>query len=127
MILTVFYSFNYFSEGFVKGFTISDITIILSWISPFPASSLFFLPLKITEPPVLKFLRGHRKRVAVWNGRSTYWRCSVKKGVLKNFAKFTQRNPVPESFFNKVADLRPATLLKKKLWHRCFPVILQNV
>ena len=37
----------------------------------------------------------------------------MQKGVLKNFTKF---------FFNKVADLKPATLLKKKLWHRCFPV-----
>ena len=25
-------------------------------------------------------------------------------------------------FFNKVASLRPATLSKKRLWHRCFPV-----
>ena len=25
-------------------------------------------------------------------------------------------------FFNKVADLRPATLLRKRFWHRCFPV-----
>ena len=24
-------------------------------------------------------------------------------------------------FFKKVAGLRPATLLKKRLWHRCFP------
>ena len=45
----------------------------------------------------------------------------VKKGVLKNFAKFTGK-PVPEPIFNKVAGLRPATLLKKILWHRCFPV-----
>ena len=29
---------------------------------------------------------------------------------------------MPESLFNKVADLRPATLLKKRLRHRCFPV-----
>ena len=29
---------------------------------------------------------------------------------------------MPESLFNKVADLRPATLLKKGLWGRCFPV-----
>ena len=27
-----------------------------------------------------------------------------------------------ESLFNKVADLRPATLLKKRLWHKSFPV-----
>ena len=25
-------------------------------------------------------------------------------------------------FFNKVADLRPENLLKKRLWHNCFPV-----
>ena len=25
-------------------------------------------------------------------------------------------------FFNKVADLRPVTLLTKRLWYRCFPV-----
>ena len=25
-------------------------------------------------------------------------------------------------FFKKVAGIRPATLLKKRLWHRCFPV-----
>ena len=25
-------------------------------------------------------------------------------------------------FFNKIAGLRPATLLKKRLWHKCFPV-----
>ena len=29
---------------------------------------------------------------------------------------------MPESLFNKAAGLRPATLLKKRLWHRCFPV-----
>ena len=26
------------------------------------------------------------------------------------------------SFFNKVTGLRPVTLLKKRLWHRCLPV-----
>ena len=29
---------------------------------------------------------------------------------------------MPESYFNKIAGLMPATLLKKRLWHRCFPV-----
>ena len=42
-----------------------------------------------------------------------------KKGVLKNFAKFTEKHLCQSLFFNKV---RPATLLKKRLWHRCFPV-----
>ena len=44
-----------------------------------------------------------------------------KKGVLRNFAKFTGK-PAPESLFDKVASLRPGSLLKKRLWHRCFPV-----
>ena len=39
------------------------------------------------------------------------------KDVLRNFTKF---------FFNKVAGLMPATLLKKRLWHRCFPVNLEK-
>ena len=45
-----------------------------------------------------------------------------KIGVLRNFAKFTGKHPCQSLLFNKVADLRPATLLKKRLWHRCFPV-----
>ena len=40
--------------------------------------------------------------------------CCVKKGVLKKFAKFTGRHLCQSIFFNKVADLRPATLLKKE-------------
>ena len=29
---------------------------------------------------------------------------------------------MPEPLFYKVVGLRPATLLKKRLWHWCFPV-----
>ena len=57
-----------------------------------------------------------------------------RKGVLKNFSKITkflkisqkfrkisQKSLLRQSlFFNKIS--RPATLLKKRLWHRCFPV-----
>ena len=38
------------------------------------------------------------------------------------FAKFTGKHLCQSLFFNKVAGLRPATLLKKRLRHRCFPV-----
>ena len=44
------------------------------------------------------------------------------KGVLKYFAKFTGKHLCQSLFFNKAAGLRAATLLKKKLWHRSFPV-----
>ena len=43
-----------------------------------------------------------------------------KKGVLRNFAKFTGKHLCQSLFFNKVEDLRPATLLKKRLLHRFF-------
>ena len=43
-----------------------------------------------------------------------------KIGVLRNFAKFTGKHLCLSFFFNKTAGLRPATLLKKRLWHRCF-------
>ena len=45
-----------------------------------------------------------------------------RKGVLRNFAKFTGKHMCQSLFFNKVERLRPATLLKKRLLHRCFPV-----
>ena len=46
----------------------------------------------------------------------------MRKVVLRNFAKFTRKPLYKGLFFNKVAGLRPGTLLKKKFWHRCFPV-----
>ena len=66
-----------------------------------------------------------------------------KKAVPKNFAKFTGKHLcrslcfnikvaglVLESLFNKIAGLKAkkrlqhqaCNLLKKRLWHRCFPV-----
>ena len=45
-----------------------------------------------------------------------------KKGGLKNFTKFTTKHLCHSPFFNKVAGLRPTTLLKKRLWHRFFLV-----
>ena len=43
-----------------------------------------------------------------------------KKGVFRNFAKFTGKQLSQNLFFNKVTGLKPATSLKKRLWHRCF-------
>ena len=44
-----------------------------------------------------------------------------KKGILKNSTKFTWKYLCQSLFFNKIAGLRPATLLIKRQWHRCFP------
>ena len=54
--------------------------------------------------------------------RSSRSKIFCKKGVLKIFRKFTGKHLYHSFFFNKVAGLRPATLLRKRLWHRCFPV-----
>ena len=54
--------------------------------------------------------------------RSSHRRYSLKKGVSKNFAKFKEEHLVLQSLCNKVAGLRSATLLKKRLQHMCFPV-----
>ena len=54
--------------------------------------------------------------------RSSCSEVFCKKGVLRNFAKFTGKHLCQSLFFNKVAGLRPAILLKERLWHRCFPV-----
>ena len=51
--------------------------------------------------------------------RSSHRRCSVKKCVLENWAKFTGKHLCQYFFFNKVAGL---TLLKKRIWHSYFSV-----
>ena len=49
--------------------------------------------------------------------RSSHRRYFVRKGVLRNFPKFTGKYLYQSLFFNKVAGLR-----RKRLWHRCFPM-----
>ena len=53
--------------------------------------------------------------------RRSQRRYSVKNGVIKNFGKFTGQH-LCHSLFNKVTGIKPATLLKRRLWHRFFPV-----
>ena len=43
-----------------------------------------------------------------------------RKGALRNFAKFIGNTSARDYFLIKLPQ--PATLLKKSLWHRCFPV-----
>ena len=50
--------------------------------------------------------------------RSSRREVFCKKGVLRNFRKFTGKYLCQSLFFNKVAGM----MLKMRLWHRCFPV-----
>ena len=47
--------------------------------------------------------------------RSSRPEAFCRKGVLRNFVKFTGRQLCQSLFLNKVTGLRPATLLKKGL------------
>ena len=47
--------------------------------------------------------------------RNSHQRCSVRKSVIRSFAKFTGKHLCQSLFFNKVAGLRPANLFKKRL------------
>ena len=53
------------------------------------------------------------KRTVTIHYRSSQQKCSVSRGILANFEKFT-KTPTPE--------LQPATLLKKIPWYKCFPM-----
>ena len=75
-----------------------------------------------------KLVRFHVKISLVWNVanfikidcyslllfRRSHWRCSLKIGVLKNFAKFTGKHLYQSLFFSKVPSLKHAILLRKK-------------
>ena len=60
--------------------------------------------------------------ISGFTSRSSHRKCSMKKGVHKNFAKFTGKHLCQSLFFKNVAGFRRATLLKKKLWNKCFLV-----
>ena len=51
--------------------------------------------------------------------RNSHQRCSIKIGVLKNYANFTRKHLYRSLFFS---GLRPAVLIKKRPRHKCFPV-----
>ena len=43
-----------------------------------------------------------------------------KKGVFKNFAKFTAKQLCRSFFFDKISGIKPPTLLKRRLRRGCF-------
>ena len=78
-----------------------------------------FFPVLLTRSLPMTFVLVIIRRIYLY--KSSRPEVFFKKGVLKNFTKFTGKHLCQSLFFNKVAG-RPATLLKKRLWHRCFPV-----
>ena len=81
---------------------------------PFCIASFISLSLKHIGAELSVF--GHFVGLALkgLKPRSSRPEVFCKKGVLRNFAKFTRKHLCQGLFFNKVASLR--------LWHKCFPV-----
>ena len=73
----------------------------------------------------LKMKRVSKEAPPAWKLKIVYFRssrpeCSVKEVFLETSQNLQENTCVRDSFFNKVVDLRPATLLKKRLRRRCF-------
>ena len=103
----------YFTFG-TTNFVILIFSKLLSFRGVFEHLQLFSIR------NVVRVLRNHHHGFD--KNRSSHQRCPVRKGVLRNFATFTRKHLCQSLYFNKVAGLRPATLLKNRLWHRYFPV-----
>ena len=90
------------------------------------------IKIKNHEILIMKYLKKWQLFINIFYFRSSRPDMFCKKGVLENFAKFYGKHLCQSLFFNKVAALRPATLLniflkpatlfKWSLWDRCFPV-----
>ena len=103
------YLFNYLFRDFIKG----SFSFILCSSFLFSSFSISISSFNIRISSLSLYRSSHR-------------RCSVRKDVLRNFPKFTGKHLCQSLFLIKfqASGLRPATLLKTRLWHRCFPVNL---
>ena len=61
-----------------------------------------------SDKGAVTFYRSSHSQIFFKICRSSHRRCSIKKGVLENFAKFAGKNLCQSLFFNKVAGLMPA-------------------
>ena len=57
-------------------------------------------------------------RIYPYHFRSSHRRCSVRKGVLRNFARFTEKHLYQSLFFNKVAKVNK--VIKKETLAQVF-------
>ena len=52
-----------------------------------------------------------KAQLNIFRNRNSHRKCSIKKGVLRSFTKFTLKHLRQSLFFNKVAGLRPSKFL----------------
>ena len=108
------YQYPYFySIQLISQLVYFSVQILLTYVA-FRWSRLVFYVYKYSLGNHSIIYRGNRLEVF------------CRKGVHRNFAKLTGKQLCQSLFFNKVAGLRPATLLKKRLWHSVFLRISKN-
>ena len=66
------------------------------------------------------------RKWSLYRFRSSHQRCPIIKGVLRNFSKFIGKHLWQVSFLKKLQAWAYLTLLTKRLWHTCFPVIFSK-
>ena len=64
----------------------------------------------------LNYSRLSCREVLHTNARSSHWRCSLQKGALKYFAKFTGKHLWQSLFFNRFEGLRQLFLQNNFGW-----------
>ena len=78
-----------------------SISCVLSFAYSFVVHTIAVTKMEIDEPAKTSH-KGEKIRSYTISFRSSHQRCSMKKGVLRNFTI--------------------SQILQKRLWHRCFPV-----
>ena len=68
---------------------------------------------------IIRGLGAIRKVIQAY--RSNHQGCSMKKLFLKT-SHYSQKIAVLGSLFNKVAGLQACNIIKRRLYHRCFPM-----
>ena len=111
-----------FTEAYLGTYRISAMEVFCKWLT----AVNHFRKKKLH----CRFLTESSMRLWLYNSyflcinqyRSSHPKIFCRKAVLKNFAKFAEKQLCQSLFFNKVPGQSSATLLKKRLWRRCFPV-----
>ena len=98
----------YFEEHLRKA------TSTLIWHRNIRVQSYSNLTASSKSNKVFLFFRSIQINHNIIRCRSSHQSCSIQKGVLRNFTKFTVKQLCQSLFFN--ICLRPATLWKKRFW-----------
>ena len=102
--------------------------LCVSWQTQEASKSLGFQSRKTSsfkaKSAYVNSVTGFQKRITVqtYQIAEAATRSVLCKKVFLEVSQNLLENTCQSLFLNKVAGLRPATLSKKRLWHRCFPV-----